>query len=122
MQQMQNDSCKQIWGTISFTVNSFLPYLLLTVKIVLFLRLSTKFSAVLRLSVNPIETLLMEAWETGSERRSESNKALCSQGLLSTPFWREFCLTHWKITKEAVSIGGRNVNNLRFADDIDGLE
>ena len=41
-----------------FTVNSFLPYLRLTVKIFQFLRLSTKFLAVLRLSVNPIETLL----------------------------------------------------------------
>ena len=39
-------------------VNSFLPYLRLTVKISQFLRLSTKFLAVLRLSVNPIETLI----------------------------------------------------------------
>ena len=41
-----------------FTVNSFFPYLRLTVKIFQFLRLSTKFLAVLRLSVNPIKTLL----------------------------------------------------------------
>ena len=47
---------------MSFTVNSFLPYLRLTVKIFQFLRLSTKFFAVLRLSVNPIETL-EEAFE-----------------------------------------------------------
>ena len=40
-----------------FTVNSFLPYLRLTVNSFQFLRLSTKFLAVLRLSVNPIETL-----------------------------------------------------------------
>ena len=40
-----------------FTVNSFLPYLRVTVKIFQFLRLSTKFLAVLRLSVNPIRTL-----------------------------------------------------------------
>ena len=40
-----------------FTVNSFFPYLRLTVKIFQFLRLSTKFLAVLRLSVNPIKTL-----------------------------------------------------------------
>ena len=45
-------------GTISFTVNSFLPYLRLTVKSFQFLRLSTKFLAVLRLSINPIETLI----------------------------------------------------------------
>ena len=45
-------------GTISFTVNFFLPYLRLTVKIFQFLRLSTKFLAVLRLSVNPIGTLI----------------------------------------------------------------
>ena len=51
---------KQIQGTISFTVNSFSPYLPLTVKIFQFLRLSTKFWAVLRLSVNPIETLIYE--------------------------------------------------------------
>ena len=44
--------------TLSFTVDSFLPYLRLTVKIFQFLRLSAKFLAVLRLSVNPIETLL----------------------------------------------------------------
>ena len=43
---------------MSFTVNSFLPYLRLTVKIFQFLRLSTKFLAVLRLSVNPFETLI----------------------------------------------------------------
>ena len=42
---------------MSFTVNSFLPYLRLTVKIFQLLRLSTKFLAVLRLSVNPIKTL-----------------------------------------------------------------
>ena len=41
-----------------FTVNSFLPYLRLTVKMFQFLRLSTKFLAVVRLSVNPIKTLL----------------------------------------------------------------
>ena len=39
-------------------VNSFLPYLRLTVKIFQFLRLSTKFLAILLLSVNPIETLI----------------------------------------------------------------
>ena len=37
----------------------FLPYLKLAVKIFEFLRLSTKFLAVLHLSVNPIETLLL---------------------------------------------------------------
>ena len=42
---------------MSFTVNSFLPYLRLTVKIFQLLRLSTKFLAVLRLSVNPIKTI-----------------------------------------------------------------
>ena len=47
-------------GTLSFTVNSFLSYLRLTVKIFQFLRLSAKFLAVLRLSVNPIETLFQE--------------------------------------------------------------
>ena len=54
---------KTIWVTISFTVNSFLPYLRLTVKIFQFLRLSTKFLAVLRLSVNPIETLLITLYK-----------------------------------------------------------
>ena len=44
-------------GSASFTVNSFLLYLRLTVKIFQFLRLSTKFLAVVRLSVNPIGTL-----------------------------------------------------------------
>ena len=47
-----------------FTVNSFLPYLRLTVKIseiFQFLRLSTKFLAVLRLSVNPTETLFLRS-------------------------------------------------------------
>ena len=39
-------------------VNFFLPYLQLTVKIFQFLQLSTKFLDVLRLSVNPIKTLL----------------------------------------------------------------
>ena len=39
-------------------VNSFLPCLRLTVKIFQFLLLSTKFLAVLRLSVDPFETLL----------------------------------------------------------------
>ena len=39
-------------------VNSFLPCLRLTVKNFQFLRLSTKVLAVLRLSFNPIETLL----------------------------------------------------------------
>ena len=43
---------------MSFTVNSFLPYLRLTVKIFQLLRLSTKFLAVLRLSINPIKTLM----------------------------------------------------------------
>ena len=47
-----------LYGTISFTVISFLPYLRLTVEIFQFLRLSTKFLAVLRLLVNPIETLI----------------------------------------------------------------
>ena len=42
-------------GTISFTVNSFLHYLRLTVKIFQFLQLSTNFWAVLHLSVNPIK-------------------------------------------------------------------
>ena len=42
----------------SFTVNTFFPYLRLTVKIFQFLRLSTKFLAVLRLSLNPIKTLI----------------------------------------------------------------
>ena len=37
---------------MSFTVNSFLPYLGLTVKIFQFLRLSTKFLAVLRPSTD----------------------------------------------------------------------
>ena len=41
-----------------FTVKLFLPYLRLTVKIFQFLRLSTKFWAVLCLSVNRIETLV----------------------------------------------------------------
>ena len=35
----------------------FLPYLRLKVKIFQFLRLATKFLAVLRVSVNPIDTL-----------------------------------------------------------------
>ena len=48
-------------GNNFFTINSFLPYLRLTVKIFQFLRLSAKFLAVLRLSVNPIETLLPKA-------------------------------------------------------------
>lgn len=39
-------------------VNSFLLYLRLTVKIFQFSRLSTKFLAVLRLSVNAIKTLI----------------------------------------------------------------
>ena len=55
-------------GTISSTVNSFLPYLRLTVKGFQFLRLSTKFLAVLRLSVTPIETLV-----TGLLRRLQVN-------------------------------------------------
>ena len=38
----------------------FFPNLRLRVKVFQFLRLSTKFWAVLRLSVNPIETLLEE--------------------------------------------------------------
>ena len=42
---------------LSFTVNSFLPYLRLTTQIFEFLLLSTKCLAVLRLSVNPTETL-----------------------------------------------------------------
>ena len=41
------------------TVNYFLPYLRLTVKIFQFLQLSAKFLAVLRLSVNPIGTLVV---------------------------------------------------------------
>ena len=45
---------------MSFTVNSFLPCLRLTVKIFQFSRLSTKFLAVLHLSVNPIKTLLQD--------------------------------------------------------------
>ena len=53
---------------MSFTVNSFLPYLRLTVNIFQFLRLSTKLLAVLRLSVNPIETLLLEPCHLISER------------------------------------------------------
>ena len=44
------------------TVNFFfLPYLRPTVKIFQFLRLSTKFLDVLRLSVNPIKTLVYTA-------------------------------------------------------------
>ena len=46
-------------GKNSFTVNSCLPYLRLTVKNFQFLRLSTKCLAVLRLLVNPIESLLL---------------------------------------------------------------
>ena len=46
-----------------FTVNSFLPYLRLTVKIFQFLRLSTKFLAVLRISVNPIKTLWYDSYQ-----------------------------------------------------------
>ena len=69
---------QQIEGTISFTVNSFLPYLRLMVKIFQFLRLSTKFLAVLRLSVNPIETLLkgkgQGALGKGSFRRERNAK------------------------------------------------
>ena len=41
-------------------VNSLLPYLQLTVELFQFLRLSTKFLAVLRLSVDPIGTLFSE--------------------------------------------------------------
>ena len=41
-------------------VNSLLPYLRLTVELFQFLRLSTKFLAALRLSVDPIETLFSE--------------------------------------------------------------
>ena len=43
---------------VSFTVNSFLLYLRLTVKMFQFFRLSTKFLAVLRLSVNPLRPSL----------------------------------------------------------------
>ena len=46
-------------GGAQHVIQSFLPYLRLTVKIFQFLRLSTKFWAVLRLSVNPIETLVI---------------------------------------------------------------
>ena len=42
-----------IFISVIFFLNSFLPYLRLTVKIFQFLQLSTKFWAVLRLSVNP---------------------------------------------------------------------
>ena len=51
-------------GTVAFTVNSFLLYLRLTVKNFQFLLLSTKFLAVLRLSVNPIEALKIDLKES----------------------------------------------------------
>ena len=63
-------------------VNSFLPYLRLTVKIFQFLGLSTKFLTVLRLSVNPIKTLIIAGGDYYSREAIILNIAhwkLCSK-------------------------------------------
>ena len=77
-------------GIISFTVNSFLPYLRLTVKIFQFLRLSTKFLAVLRLSVNPIETLGIVCYQ----------KLIWVSGVIQSlphPATSRFWMCHWTV-------------------------
>ena len=67
-------------------VNSFLPYLRLTVKIFQLLRLSTNFLAVLRLSVNPIETLLVDkTYQSVKRGIHESQQKSFSQSFTSRP-------------------------------------
>ena len=39
--------------------------------------------------------------------------------LSATSFWKELCLTHWKITQRTASIDGRTITNSRSAIDID---
>ena len=81
-----------------FTVNSFFPYLRLTVKIFQFLRLSTKFLAVLRLSVNPIKTLLSQlaVWSgygteiAKLEHTSESKRIPVCSGMLQDSVWSKW--------------------------------
>ena len=58
---------------------------------------------------------------TGSDPQSESDKDVYSYRLFPESFWREFMTDALKDHQGTVSIGGRAIANLSFADDIDGL-
>ena len=58
---------------------------------------------------------------TGSDPQSKSDKDVYSYRLFPESFWREFMTDALKDHQGTVSIGGRAIANLSFADDIDGL-
>ena len=63
----------------------------------------------------------MAAWENGSEQQSEKRKdAFCHPP--SSTFFLEPIMSDVLVKHDGkVSIGSRNVTNLRFADNIDAL-
>ena len=61
------------------------------------------------------------AWETGSEQQLESDKDVYSHPPSSTYFWKRITTDALEDHESTVSIRGRTVTNLCFADDIDGL-
>ena len=61
------------------------------------------------------------AWETGPEQQLESDRGVYSHPPSSAYFWKRIFTDALEDHEGAVSIGGRTITNLRFADDIDGL-
>ena len=61
------------------------------------------------------------AQETGSEQQLESDRNVYSHPLLFNKFLERIMTGALEDHEGTVSIGGRTITNLRFADDIGGL-
>ena len=68
-----------------------------------------------------MQSFSIAAKETGSEQQLESDRGVYSHPPSSTYFWKRIFTDALEDHEGAVSIGGRTITNLCFADDIDGL-
>ena len=63
----------------------------------------------------------MAAWENGSEQQSEQGKDVSCHPPSLTFFLKRIISDAQEEHEAKVSIGGRYITNLRFADDIDAV-
>ena len=68
-----------------------------------------------------MQSSLTTGLETGSKQQLKSDRDVYSHPPSSTDFWKRILTDALEDHEGTVSIGGRTITNLRFADEIDGL-